>query len=161
MPDLFLAALGGLFLLLLGGGLGFWLGQKRGQQDAAKSGRVQEEYDAYRKQVADHFGATAGHFQALGQQVRELYDHMATGAENLCNTEVEGQRIEFRAAASLQPPAGKQADTQENANDIVVDEAAEPATEQALPNEQPAEVQPADFDLTAAQDDDADEPRYH
>ena len=161
MPDLFLIILGGVLLTVLGGGLGFWLGQKRGRQDAAKAGHVQEEYDAYRRQVADHFGATAGHFQALGLQVKELYDHMATGAESLCDGDAEGPRIDFRAAVSLQPPGGKQAEAIEETSDIVVDEAAEPVNEEVSADDQVTETQPADFELAAAEEEDTTKRRYH
>ena len=161
MPDLFLIILGGVLLAALGGGLGFWLGQKRGRQDAAKAGHVQQEYDAYRRQVADHFGATAGHFQALGLQVKELYDHMATGADTLCDGDAAKPRIDFRAAVSLQPPGDEQADTIEETSDIVVDEAAEPVTEEVSADDQATETQPADFELAAAEEEDTTKRRYH
>ncbi len=161
MPDLFLIILGGVLLAALGGGLGFWLGQKRGRQDAAKAGHVQEEYDAYRRQVADHFGATAGHFQALGLQVKELYDHMATGAETLCDSDGESPRIDFRAAVSLQPPDEMQPETIEETGDIVVEETAEPVNEEAPADDRPAETQPADFELAAAEEEGTTKRRYH
>ncbi len=161
MPDLLLIVAGGVLLAALGAGLGFWLGQKHGRQGAAKSGRVQEEFDAYRRQVADHFGATAGHFQALGLQVRELFDHMATGAEALCDTDAEGQRIEFRAAASLEPPGARPAEPVQETDDIVVDEAAGPVEEELPAEDQAAAAQPADFELTAAEEEDETKRRYH
>lgn len=104
MTEIVIYVLIAALLFVLGGGLGFWLGQRRGMQGAAKSSQVQEEFAAYRKQVAEHFGATAGHFQALGTQVRALYDHMAEGADTLCDAEAGGHRIEFTATAALKQP---------------------------------------------------------
>ena len=99
MPDLLLYLLIGLVALLIGGGAGFWIGQTRGRSDAARSDDLQRELDAYREQVSQHFGKTAEHFQALGVQVRELYDHMAVGAETLVDPAKSGQAIAF----NLQP----------------------------------------------------------
>lgn len=101
MPETLVYILLAIVLLAAGGAAGFWLGQKRGREDAARSTDVQKEFDAYRQQVSEHFAGTADHFQALGKQVRHLYDHMAEGADKLCSEEAAGQAIEFSAAGAL------------------------------------------------------------
>jgi hypothetical protein len=103
----------GALLLLLGAGLGYWLGSRR---ESGKTGEVQAELDAYRNQVTEHFSETAAHFQAIGAEYRKLYEHMATGAGQLCQG---GQAVSFEPAEKL-------------ASGVVVDEPA-PETEPSPP----------------------------
>ena len=113
MSDVVIYVMSAILLLAIGAGLGFWFGQRRGRGDAARSGDLQQEFDAYRQQVTEHFGQTAGHFLALGERVRELYDHMAEGAETLCDQESAGRRIEFSAAKTLDAPEKEDAPVSE------------------------------------------------
>lgn len=99
----------GALLLLLGAGLGYWLGSRR---ESGRTGEVQAELDAYRTRVTEHFSETAGHFQAIGAEYRKLYEHMAAGAGQLCDG---GEAVSFEPVEKL-------------ASGVVVDEpAAEPA----------------------------------
>ncbi len=43
--------------------------------------------------MTEHFGQTAAHFQAIGKQYRELYEHMATGAQSLCESDDAGKTL--------------------------------------------------------------------
>lgn len=104
-----------LVFLAAGGGAGFWFGQKRGREDAMKSTDLQKEFDAYRQQVSEHFAGTADHFQALGKQVRHLYDHMAEGADRLCSEQAAGKAIEFPAAGALTSAAADAAGSEPEA----------------------------------------------
>ena len=74
--------IGAAALLLLGAGLGYWLGSRR---ESDKASEIQVELDTYRKQVTEHFGETAAHFQAIGGEYKKLYQHMAAGAGQLCD----------------------------------------------------------------------------
>ena len=138
MTEIVIYVLIAVLLLAAGSGFGFWLGQRRGRQDAAKSTRVQEEFAAYRNQVAEHFGETAGHFQALGTQVRRLYDHMAAGADMLCDEDAAGRRIEFSAAAPLSQPVDYE---QPGDASTVIEDDLEAATETAAPGDDDVEIQ--------------------
>ena len=99
--------------LLVGGGLGYWLADRRARLQAAKTEDVQQRFDDYRKQVTRHFGRTAEHFQAIGEQYRELYEHMASGAETLFDAPEPAGRLDTAARAALAEaaaPAGAEAD---------------------------------------------------
>lgn len=76
----------GIVLFVLGLGLGYWIAHFRGKREAVKASDIQSEMDDYRRRVSEHFGETAQHFQAIGQQYRSLYKHMAQGAGALCDT---------------------------------------------------------------------------
>lgn len=78
--------------VLGGAGLGFWLGKRAPSDDSAKLADVEAELNAYRDRVSEHFSQSATHFQAIGRQYRDLYEHMAAGSEKLCErTESDNQ----------------------------------------------------------------------
>ena len=60
---------GGVGILLIGLGLGFWAAHLRSGKQVAKAEDVQKQFDDYRESVTEHFGRTAEHFQAIGQQL--------------------------------------------------------------------------------------------
>ena len=178
MPAIVSYTLVGILFLALGIGLGFWLGQKRGRHDAAKSTDIKREYDDYREQVAEHFGATAGHFQELGKQVRQLYDHMATGADTLCEKGASAGSIDFSAAVALKPPVDYPQEEVEIIADVENDmspevlaeageqvaESSEATTEEVAADADAAEVteEPGpDVTVAAVDDDDAAKRSYH
>lgn len=77
---------------LAGAGLGFWLGKRVRVDDSEKLAAAEAELNAYRDRVTEHFSQSATHFQAIGRQYRDLYEHMAAGSEKLCErTESENQ----------------------------------------------------------------------
>jgi uncharacterized membrane-anchored protein YhcB (DUF1043 family) len=55
------------------------LAEERAAHDKARA-----EYDAYRKQVADHFTETSERLHDLTLQYRSVYEHLAKGANELC-----------------------------------------------------------------------------
>jgi uncharacterized membrane-anchored protein YhcB (DUF1043 family) len=113
----------GALLLLLGAGLGYWIGSRR---ESDKTGEVQAELDAYRQQVTEHFSATAAHFQAIGAEYRKLYEHMADGAGQLCQG---GEAVSFEPVEKL--AAGTVIDESDQPRDYEIAESE--AGEQELP----------------------------
>ena len=95
MSELVYIIAGGAALLLVGLGLGFWLAQLRSGKQVAKAADVQKQFDDYRQSVTEHFGRTAEHFQSIGQQYRELYEHMASGADALIDQQVIDEKLSF------------------------------------------------------------------
>ena len=95
---------GGAGLLLIGLGLGFWAAQLRSGKQVAKAADVQRQFDDYRKSVTEHFGRTAEHFQTIGQQYRELYEHMAGGADSLLDQETIDEKLSFMPTAMIEQP---------------------------------------------------------
>ena len=133
----------GILLFGLGLGLGYWISHRR---EATKTGDIQNELDEYRRHVTEHFSETAQHFQALGQQYRSLYKHMAHGAEALCDPAQTEGLLEFPAGDTAALAAS--ADDQEVAPEPIRDYAPEEAIEPA--DEQPEEVAEPVADISAA-----------
>ena len=57
--------------------------EAQGIRDQLK--RRQQEAEAYRQQVAEHFGDTSRLLRDLTLQYRSVYDHLAEGARELCS----------------------------------------------------------------------------
>lgn len=137
----------GVLLFVLGAGLGYWISHMR---EATKTGDVQNELDTYRRQVTEHFSETAQHFQALGEQYRSLYKHMATGADALCDpAQVDGM-LEFPAADAPALTKGTEEEAvPEPIKDYAPEEVSEPGTvdakaEEPETPEAPEEISAAD-----------------
>ena len=81
--------------ILAGAGLGFWLGKIGRRDDVERIAEVETELKAYKDRVTEHFGQSAAHFQAIGQQYRELYEHMAAGSQSLCDISETDGRLRF------------------------------------------------------------------
>ena len=115
----------GILLFGLGLGLGYWFSHMR---EATKTGDIQNELDEYRRHVTEHFSETAQHFQALGEQYRSLYKHMAQGAGALCDPAQTDAMLEFPAADTAALTAGSDAeeDAPEPIRDYAPEEEAEP-----------------------------------
>jgi uncharacterized membrane-anchored protein YhcB (DUF1043 family) len=102
MSETILIVLGAIGLLAAGGGLGFWLAQVRMRDQSNKADEVQQQFDEYRREVTQHFGRTAEHFKAIGREYRELYEHMAGGADSLCDRGSLDTKLSFEPKAILE-----------------------------------------------------------
>ena len=80
---------------LAGIGAGFWLGRRGAKGSTARLAEVEDELSAYREKVTEHFSQSAAHFQSIGRQYRELYEHMAAGSETLCVPEDSSGQHQF------------------------------------------------------------------
>ena len=103
MNAILLASIG-VVILLVGGGIGYWAGRSGVGGSKAKLEKAEADLEDYKRSVTEHFGQTAEHFQAIGKQYRELYEHMASGAQSLCEPDEAGKQLLFapgtEAAAS-------------------------------------------------------------
>jgi uncharacterized membrane-anchored protein YhcB (DUF1043 family) len=98
-------ALGGVVLFLAGLGLGYLMSRRAGDREAAEElAAVRQDFETYREGVTRHFRDSAGHFQAIGEQYRALYAHMADGAKNFCAGGPEQEAIEFAPQPELAAP---------------------------------------------------------
>jgi uncharacterized membrane-anchored protein YhcB (DUF1043 family) len=130
----------GTIVLVLGIGLGLWIGNIGRGKEIARTAEVQAELEDYRRQVSDHFKTTAVHFESIGAEYRRLYEHMAAGAGSLCEMrpaifEKPIEKIavqEIDEAATMMPPRDYE--------ETVV-------TEEALADEEPLVEEPTDEDL--------------
>ena len=94
-----LLASAGVVILLVGGGVGFWVGRSGIGGSKARVEKAEAELEEYKRSVTEHFGQTAAHFQAIGKQYRELYEHMANGAQVLCESDEAGKQLLFAPGA--------------------------------------------------------------
>lgn len=140
----------GVLLFGLGLGLGYLLSHSLRKREATKACDIQNELDEYRRNVTEHFSETAEHFQALGQQYRSLYKHMAHGAEALCDPAQTDAMLEFPAGDSVALAASvdEREDVPEPIRDYApaeVDEPVEAATaEEPETPKTPVEIKAAD-----------------
>lgn len=143
-----LLAAAGVIILLVGVGAGFWIGRSGVGGSKARVEKAEAELSEYKHSVTKHFDQTATHFQAIGKQYRELYEHMATGAHALCEPGEAGKQLLFApdadavAEAEVRPPtdfaASPVATEAADAHEVTEETADEVAQETA--DEQVAEV---------------------
>ena len=102
-------AIVGLFCFLAGLGIAFWYIKTDSSINATKVQETKTAFDNYKADVNAHFTQTAHHFQAIGEQYKALYEHMAEGAESLLGLEGEEAQRRFPliapAAAAAQATA--------------------------------------------------------
>ncbi len=146
MSETVLIIAGGAGLLLIGLGLGFWAAQLRSGKQAAKAADVQEQFDDYRRNVTEHFGRTAEHFQAIGEQYRELYEHMASGADTLLDPQTMEEKLSFVPKDMIEPPR---------------DDDNSDAVETAIPESTETEVDDVEPASQASEDADESQRTYH
>ncbi len=108
MSETILIVLGAIGFLAAGTGLGYGLARLRARGESAKASEVQQQFDDYRREVSQHFGRTAEHFKAIGREYRELYEHMASGADSLCDREAADVKLSFAPKAILESIAEEQ-----------------------------------------------------
>ena len=111
MSETVLIVLGAIGLLAAGTGLGYWLAQLRARGESARADEVRQEFQDYRREVTRHFGQTAEHFRAIGREYRDLYEHMASGADSLCDRGAADLKLSFAPKAILESIAGEQRET--------------------------------------------------
>ena len=111
--------------VLAGLGLGFFLGRLDGRGNSQKLADVEAELEEYRQNVSEHFSASAEHFQAIGRQYRELYEHMAAGSEKLCvGAPSEGQ-LKFPRPDEVSKETYEKADEPLQSADAAAEQASE------------------------------------
>jgi len=154
----------GTVILVLGIGLGLWIGNIGRGKEMARTAEVKAEMDDYRRQVSEHFNTTALHFESIGAEYRRLYDHMAKGAGTLCDNRpsifaspVEQIAVAEEPAeqiAAAEDPAEQIADAQDD--EVVIAEpprdyeVSEPVTEEPA-EEIAVAMEPSDEELAATE----------
>lgn len=54
---------------------------------------IKDNHLTYRDNVSDHFSTTADLVQHMTESYREVYQHLASGAQDLCSNEVAGKLL--------------------------------------------------------------------
>ena len=76
-------------------GLGYWWASANHRRVAGGKSvkELAEEKEAYQEQVVDHFKTTAELLNEMTDKYRDVYRHMAEGAQNLASTESAGPAL--------------------------------------------------------------------
>lgn len=54
---------------------------------------LKDSHNEYQESVSDHFGMTAELVQHMTESYKEVYQHLAAGAQDLCSTEVASKLL--------------------------------------------------------------------
>jgi uncharacterized membrane-anchored protein YhcB (DUF1043 family) len=156
MSETTLIVLGAIGFLAAGIGLGFLLSQLWMRGRSTKANEVQQQFDDYRHEVTQHFGQTAEHFKAIGREYRELYEHMAGGADALCDREALDTKLSFAPKAILEsiaeeqePPPPRDFAEEEQPAETAPEASNEPVADEAIaaePEKEPVEKLGPDAD---------------
>ena len=93
--------LGTVIGLVAGFALSVWFTKFNADENSEKVKKLEAERDEYRKQVDNHFVNTAVLFKGLTDQYREVYRHIAKGADELCSEEAKALHINLEETALL------------------------------------------------------------
>ncbi len=158
--------------VFVGLGLGFFAGRLSGRGNNQKLADVEAELEDYRTKVTEHFSQSAEHFQAIGRQYRELYEHMAVGSEKLCvGAPTDGQlkfprpdevTAEKPVAAEEEGPIEAVEQAADEEADAPVDDVAasepEPIAVEQPPEDEPSGKRVAESDSVTKESEDLETP---
>jgi uncharacterized membrane-anchored protein YhcB (DUF1043 family) len=91
--------------LLLGGRLSASPARLRELENELREAREAER--RYRSSVGDHFSMTADLVHHMTQSYREVYDHLASGAQDLCSDEVAAKLLPAKSDANFSQQAAQ------------------------------------------------------
>lgn len=80
---------------------------------------LQHRYDSYRTSVSEHFSTTAELIHNMTESYRDVYQHLAGGAQKLCSEEVADKMLPGREESPLfnETPRADDNDEQSSGND--------------------------------------------
>ncbi|MGI9251461.1 MAG: YhcB family protein [Pseudohongiellaceae bacterium] len=67
---------------------------------------LKQSHNDYRVSVSDHFGMTAELVQQMTESYQDVYQHLATGAQQLCTPEVAEKLLPTSSDAVFEPQHG-------------------------------------------------------
>jgi hypothetical protein len=130
------------FLGILGGGLlaYFYLNGSSSEEKLIEIKALKKDQKEYREKVDAHFAETAGLFKDLTDKYRDVYKHMATGADALCSDEAKQLQVDMSNSGLLIEAAAPSEEESE------VTEESLP-TEEIADSEAPTEIDVADVNI--------------
>lgn len=69
---------------------------------------IEERHEQYKGDVSEHFGVTSELVQQLTKSYRDVYQHLAMGAQDLCTTEVANRMLPVGADAVFDAAAPRE-----------------------------------------------------
>ncbi len=98
------------------------------KDDAQALAALRDEFDDYRTNVNEHFEQTSELFQGMTEKYRDVYNHLAAGAQQFGNSEASPPRLEIvQPAAQLETDAADATDADEAAAGVVAETSSAPA----------------------------------
>jgi uncharacterized membrane-anchored protein YhcB (DUF1043 family) len=79
--------------------------RRRTQELQDKLQSLQQEFDSYHDQVGQHFLKTSELVQNMTESYRDVYEHLATGSQVLCQTPVNTPRLDIPEHPTLESQA--------------------------------------------------------
>ena len=70
---------------------------------------LKESHGEYRDSVSDHFSMTAELVQHMTESYKEVYQHLASGAQDLCSTEVASKLLPTESDAVFEATSQEEA----------------------------------------------------
>jgi uncharacterized membrane-anchored protein YhcB (DUF1043 family) len=120
----------GVVALAIGGLIGFLMGRSGGGSDEQeKLEDAKKELENYKTQVAGHFEETADLVNKMTESYRGVYQHLATGAQALCDADT-ARSIESSMTPQL--TAQKEVEVETAESNIDGDTVAETETSSAV-----------------------------
>ena len=83
------------------GGYAIAIAGQRRAGNGKTAAELKTEISDYKENVAEHFQTTAGLLHDMTEQYRSVYEHMAAGAQQLCDAEQATSQIESLRAGLL------------------------------------------------------------
>ena len=88
--------------------------RRRTQELQEKLQNLQQEFDSYHDQVGQHFQQTSELVQKMTESYRDVYEHLATGSQLLCQTPVNTPRLDIPEQPTLEAGTQTRAADEEN-----------------------------------------------
>jgi uncharacterized membrane-anchored protein YhcB (DUF1043 family) len=98
----------GLIVFAVGIGCGIGIAylmpgnRRRAQALQEKLSRLQQEFDSYHEQVSQHFLKTSELVQKMTDSYRDVYEHLASGSQALCQTPVSTPQLDIPEHPTLE-----------------------------------------------------------
>jgi len=138
--DLFIGFLFGLFI---GAGITFFILRAIMAKSSAVE-KLEEEHSQYREGVDAHFVKTAELFKDLTDQYRDVYQHMAQGADQLCSDEVKTIQSDLAKTGLLSQQVTEAEQEKESEQEIEVTDEVDDLDESKVDIAEKNEPEPTD-----------------
>ena len=70
--------------------------------------QIKDNHREYKDSVSDHFGMTAELVHHMTESYREVYQHLASGAQDLCSSEVASKLLPAESDAVFESPSSSE-----------------------------------------------------
>ncbi len=122
--------------LAIGAAVGFVSRKRGGRVHALEQelSTLRQQFDDYRQEVSHHFRTTSELVQKMSNSYREVYTHLASGSEALCQTKLDTPGLEFATppAPDADPPELAQQPIEPPSSEGEDAEAADPSGDSCI-----------------------------